>query len=176
MISEIELDAQGRFVRLMPADNMPTSVLSGALRYKSDGALTPKEADGSAYTVNTMQPAYQPSGNSPAADGDTRYADPAAPTTLPPQTLATIGDRLDAKGVSWAWYARRMGAGERRHAVRRRASIIYRGKVQLPAAPPAVQLLRRTSTRCATAIGAARTCSTSTRVSSPMPTPASCRR
>ena len=125
-ISEIEVDAQGRFVRLTPAANMPASALSGAPRYQLDGALTPKEPDGSAYTVNTMQPPYQPSGNPPAADGDTRYADTAAPTTLVPQTLATIGDRLDAKGVSWAWYGgawARAGAGT--PAAR---SIIYRGK------------------------------------------------
>ena len=39
-----------------------------------------------------------------APGGDPRYADPAKPTTLPPQTQATIGDLLDAKGVTWAWY------------------------------------------------------------------------
>ena len=32
-------------------------------------------------------------------------ADPANPTTLPPQTNQTIGDLLSAKGVSWAWYS-----------------------------------------------------------------------
>jgi len=42
---------------------------------------------------------------STAASGDARYGDPTKPTTLPPQTQATIGDTLDAKGVSWAWYA-----------------------------------------------------------------------
>src|SRR5919201_4002571 len=42
------------------------------------------------YAVNTIQPAYQPFRGSPQ---------------LPPQTGATIGDRLSAAGVSWAWYA-----------------------------------------------------------------------
>jgi acid phosphatase len=126
LISAIDVDAQGRFVRLTPADNMPASVLAGAPRYKNDGALTPKEPDGSAYTVNTMQPPYQPSGNAAAADGDTRYADTSKPTTVPPQTMATIGDRLDAKGVSWAWYAGAWAAaGAGTPAAR---SIIYRGK------------------------------------------------
>jgi len=126
LTSEIEVDAQGRFVRLTPAANMPASALSGAPRYKLDGALTPKEPDGSAYTVNTMQPPYQPSGNPPAADGDARYADTAKPTTLVPQAMATIGDRLDAKGVSWAWYGGAWAQASGGTPAAR--SIIYRGK------------------------------------------------
>ena len=104
-ISRIETDAQGNFVRLAPADNMPASVLGGAPRYQRDGNLTPKDASGMFYAVNTMQPAFQPSFNAPAAGADARYADRSKPTTLPPQTLPTIADTLDAKGVAWAWYA-----------------------------------------------------------------------
>ena len=55
-----------------------------------DGEVTP---DGyvvnTAYTVNTPHPA--------------RITDPHH--LVPNLTLPTIGDRLDAKGVSWAWYA-----------------------------------------------------------------------
>ena len=127
-MSQIETDAQGRFVRMVPAAEMPASVLAGPPRYKRDAPMAPKEADGSAYTVNTMQPAYQPSGNAPAAAGDARYADRGKPTTLPPQTLATIGDRLDAKGVSWAWYGGAWNAaGDGTPAAR---EIIYGGKQQ----------------------------------------------
>ena len=104
-ISQVELDAQGRFKRLVPADNMPASVLAGAPRYKRDSTLTPKDASGMFHAVNTMQPAYQPSGVVAATNGDARYADPTKPSTLPPQTQPTIGDTLDAKGVNWAWYA-----------------------------------------------------------------------
>ena len=104
-ITQIELDAQGRFKRFAPADNMPASALAGAPRYKRDGTLTPKDETGMFHAVNTMQPAYQPSYVAVAPSGDARYADPSKPTTLPPQTQATIGDTLDAKGVSWAWYA-----------------------------------------------------------------------
>jgi phospholipase C len=43
-----------------------------------------------AYAVNTIQPAYQPFRGAPQ---------------LPAQTGATIGDRLSAAGVSWAWYS-----------------------------------------------------------------------
>ena len=127
-LSQIDVDAQGRFVRLSPAAEMPASVLSGPPRYKRDGPLTPKEADGSAFTINTMQPAYQPSGNTPAADGDSRYADTSKATTLPPQTLATIGDRLDAKSVSWAWYGGAWAAASAGTPAAR--SIIYAGKTQ----------------------------------------------
>lgn len=102
-ITQIETDAQGRFLRMAPAPEMPKSVLAGPPRYRRDATLT-RGADGVAYTVNTMQPPFQPSGNAPAATDDPRYADLGKATTLPPQTLATIGDRLDAKGVSWAWY------------------------------------------------------------------------
>jgi acid phosphatase len=46
------------------------------------------------FAVNTIQPAFQP------------FA-PGTPETrrLPPQTAPTIGDRLSAAHVSWAWYA-----------------------------------------------------------------------
>jgi len=68
--------------------------------FVNDGAMTP---DG--YAVNTMQTPYQPSSVPPPKGGDSRYADPANPNTLPPQTYATIGDRLSDRGVDWAWYA-----------------------------------------------------------------------
>jgi len=43
------------------------------------------------YGVNTMQPIFQPSGLFGAK--------------IPAQTNPTIGDRLTAKGVDWAWYS-----------------------------------------------------------------------
>ncbi|MCW3473777.1 alkaline phosphatase family protein [Limobrevibacterium gyesilva] len=54
-----------------------------------DGQVTP---DG--YAVNTSRSVYL------HAPSDT---DPAL--LVPPQTMPHIGDRLDAKGVSWAWYS-----------------------------------------------------------------------
>jgi acid phosphatase len=73
--------------------------MDGMPKFVRDGAVTPDF-----YAVNTMQPAYQPSANKPAKDGDTALADPANPTTLPPLTDQTIGDLLSAKGIGWAWY------------------------------------------------------------------------
>ncbi len=46
------------------------------------------------FAVNTIQPAYQPF--APGTPDDKR---------LPAQTHPTIGDRLSAKGVDWAWYS-----------------------------------------------------------------------
>ena len=105
LISAIDVDELGRFVRLTPAPNSPASALAGPPRFLRDGALAPKDANGVFHAVNTMQPPYQPSGAPPVAGIDPRLADPARPSTLPPQTQPTIGDRLSAKGVSWAWYA-----------------------------------------------------------------------
>ena len=104
-ISAIDTDANGNFVKLTAAPTSPASVLAGAPVYKNDSTLTPKDATGTFYAVNTMQPPYQPSSNAPAAgDSSKLFADPTKATTLPPQTQTTIGDVLTAKGLSWAWY------------------------------------------------------------------------
>jgi len=90
-------------VTLKIARDSPKSALDGIPKFVRDGNITP----GDFYAVNTMQPPYQPSGNKPAPGGDPAYADPEAPTTLPPQKEPTIGDLLSAKTpeVTWAWYA-----------------------------------------------------------------------
>ncbi|MDM0068214.1 acid phosphatase [Variovorax sp. J31P207] len=130
-ISAIDVDAAGNFVRLTPAATSPASVLAGAAVYKNDNTLTPKDASGNFYAVNTMQPPYQPSSNAPAAGDSTKlYADPTKANTLPPQTQTTIGDLLDKKGLSWAWYG---GAWNSTTA-------IAEGDRKFPAAvPPAAQ-------------------------------------
>jgi acid phosphatase len=86
--------------RLKLAPDSPKSALDGPPKFVRDGALT---ADG--YAVNTMFPPYQPSNVRPAPGGDPRFADLSNPLVLPPQTYDTIGDRLSAKGVDWAWYS-----------------------------------------------------------------------
>ncbi len=90
-----QLDANGR-LRTKPAS--PAKAKDGPPQFL-DGALTP---DG--YTVNTVQPSYQPSGIAPLAGGDPALANPAQ-FPLPPQTLKTIGDTLSERQVSWKWYA-----------------------------------------------------------------------
>ena len=95
-IAVVEADG----VTLKAAANSPKSAMDGPPKFVGDGNLTPDF-----YAVNTMQPPYQPSGNEPPKDGDKALADPAKPTTLPPQTEPTIGDLLTLKHVSWAWYS-----------------------------------------------------------------------
>nr|WP_062233893.1 acid phosphatase [Aureimonas sp. N4] len=92
------VDGDGKTLTL--AANSPASALEGMPKFEKDGNLTPDF-----YAVNTMQPPYQPSANAPAEGGDKAYADPAKPTTLPPQHEETIGDLLSQKGIGWAWYA-----------------------------------------------------------------------
>jgi acid phosphatase len=108
-IAVLETDAAGRYLpRLKTAPNSPASALEGPPRFAKSGNLAPADyfGDGKFYAVNTMQPAYQPSGNAPAGDDPNGlYADPASATTLPPQTAPTIGDRLSAKNIRWTWYA-----------------------------------------------------------------------
>ncbi len=65
------------------------SVLDKNGRLLKDGPLSP---DG--YVINTIQPASPPF--------DSRTKDLVH--RLPEQTLPTIGDRLSAKNITWAWY------------------------------------------------------------------------
>ena len=92
------LEPDGTSLKL--ADNSPPSARDGIPKFVRDGTITPDF-----YAVNTMQPPYQPSANPPPKGGDPALADPALPTTLPPQREETIGDLLTAKKISWAWYA-----------------------------------------------------------------------
>ena len=107
-IALLEQDAAGHYLpRLKLAKDAKPSALDEPPRFAKSGNITPADyfGDGQFYAVNTMQPAYQPSGNKPATDADTLFADPNNPTTLPPQRQPTIGDALDAKHVQWTWYA-----------------------------------------------------------------------
>jgi acid phosphatase len=85
--------------RLKLAEDNPSSCLEGPPKYAHDSMLTPDF-----YCVNSAAPAYQPSYVKAAPGGDKRFANPDDSSVLPPQTYATIGDRLSDKGVSWAWY------------------------------------------------------------------------
>lgn len=95
-ISVVEADG----ITLKVSDQSPSSALNGAPKFVMDGSLTPDF-----YAINTMQPPYQPSAVKPAADGDPRFADPNAATVLPPQNATTIGDLLNEKNISWAYWS-----------------------------------------------------------------------
>ncbi|HKH81584.1 MAG TPA: acid phosphatase [Methylovirgula sp.] len=96
LIAAVEADG----VTLKLAPDSPVSAMDGPPKFARDGELAPDF-----FVVNTMQPPFQPSRNPPGPGGDPAYADPHMPTTLPPQTMPTIGDLLSAKGITWAWYA-----------------------------------------------------------------------
>ena len=99
-----QLDANGKLIK---RPGSPSAAV-GAVQIVGGTQVTP---DG--YSVNTSQPAYQPSGIAPSAQGPRTLANPAGVTSqagnlelpLPAQTATTIGDTLSAKGVAWAWYA-----------------------------------------------------------------------
>ena len=98
----VTLGADGRLAKKPESG----SANDGAVQVVSAGGgqVTP---DG--YSVNTSQPAYQPSGIPPATGGSLDGVDPkgarAYGEAVPPQTAKTIGDTLSARNVPWAWYA-----------------------------------------------------------------------
>jgi acid phosphatase len=109
-ITVLDKDGSGAYLpRLTLASTSPVSAMDGPPQYMLSGNLTPANyfGDGKFYAVNTMQPPYQPSGNTPATvtDHGALMADASNASTLPPQTQTTIGDLLSAKGVDWKWYA-----------------------------------------------------------------------
>jgi acid phosphatase len=135
-LAVLEKDAAGHYLpRLKTAKDSPVSALDGPPRFARSGNITPADyfGDGKFYAVNTMQPAYQPSGNAPAqGDADGQYANPASATTLPPQTGPTIGDRLNAKHIEWTWYA---GAWEQALADGRQRATQPRRVIYAPGTP-----------------------------------------
>lgn len=135
-IAIVEQDAAAHYLpRLKLAKDAMPSALDQAPKFAKSGNITPANyfGDGKFYAVNTMQPAYQPSGNKPAAtDADYLYADPSSATTLPPQTAGTIGDALDAKRVDWIWYS---GSWDAALADGRRSPRESREAIYAPATP-----------------------------------------
>jgi acid phosphatase len=133
-IAILDSDGAGHYLpQLKLADGAKLSALDGPPQFARNGNIAPLNyfGDGKFYAVNTMQPAYQPSGNPPASgDAENLYADPANATTLPPQTQATIGDALDAKRIGWAWYS---GSWDAALADGRRSALKSRETIYAPA-------------------------------------------
>jgi acid phosphatase len=120
------LDANGHLAKQPDSG----SASQGAVKVvsRSGGQVSP---DG--WSVNTTQPAYQPSGIPPAAAGSLDLADPKGTSSrgwpLPPQTTRTIADTLSAKGVSWAWYSGGWNAAlaDGRRPASEKRTVIYTG-------------------------------------------------
>ena len=133
-ITVLDKDSSGKWLpQLTQTAKSPASALDGAPAFVKSGNITPANyfGDGKFYAVNTMQAPFQPSGNAPADATATNlpYANTASATTLPPLTNQNIGDLLNAKGVSWAWYGGAWNAaladGTQDPATKR--SVIYAG-------------------------------------------------
>jgi acid phosphatase len=83
--------------RLRQRPDSPGSALEGPPRF------VPSSLSPDFWAVNTLMPPYAPTYELDAARPG--YSDWTSAHTLPPQTHATIGDRLSDRGVAWAWYA-----------------------------------------------------------------------
>jgi acid phosphatase len=87
-----QVDANG-MPNIYPLYTPTGPVTDGALTVPCSAPRPPGLACGD-WAVNTIQPPYQP------------YSPGTAPARrLPPQTGATIGDRLSERGIGWAWYS-----------------------------------------------------------------------
>jgi acid phosphatase len=142
-IAVVDTDSSGAPTAHLTVDPAsPASAMDGPPKFKLSGNITPANyfGDNQFYAVNTMQAAYQPSGNAPASAASSAYATPAAATTLPPQTQANIGDLLTAKSVGWKWYGGSWNAaltdGQQDASIKR--SVIYAGNANGVATSAAV--------------------------------------
>lgn len=95
-IAEVEGDDRAG-IRLRLRADSPASALDGPPKFVPS-SLTPDF-----WAVNTLMPPYAPTYDLDEARPG--YSNWKSAHTLPPQTHATIGDRLSDKGVTWAWYA-----------------------------------------------------------------------
>ena len=97
--------------RLQPLSTSPASAMTGIPKFGSS-SLTPTEtlADGTrtSYAVNTMFPPYVPTPSAFVLDTTGTAVDlslVANASVCVPQSHDHIGDKLDKKGIEWAWYA-----------------------------------------------------------------------
>jgi acid phosphatase len=107
-VAVVDTDTAGHFFPMLtrtPAS--PASAKNGPPIFVLSGNVAPYNyfGDNTFRAINTMQSAYQPSGNVADAMLGPLYANAAAATTLPVQKQTSIGNLLNAKGVNWVWYA-----------------------------------------------------------------------
>ncbi|QGZ65772.1 acid phosphatase [Paraburkholderia acidisoli] len=93
---------------LKPLEVSPRSAMEGIPKF-GPSALTPPETLASgrtvSYAVNTMMPPFAPTIYPLKADGVVDFTLDSNAMAVPPQTHEHIGDKLDKRGVGWAWYA-----------------------------------------------------------------------
>ena len=96
-IAELEGD-DPTGIKLKLANDSPESAMQGPPKAAGKSALTPDF-----WGVNTMGPPYQPGWSKDPINPLLTDANDAG--TMPPQLNPTIGDRLQEKGIDWAWYS-----------------------------------------------------------------------
>jgi acid phosphatase len=93
---------------LKPLDVTPKSAMDGVPKF-GPSALTPPEPNPNggtrSYAVNTMLPPYAPTPFPVDANGRVDFTKDSNAQVLVPQTHEHIGDKLDKRGIDWAWYA-----------------------------------------------------------------------
>jgi len=93
---------------LKPLATSPKSAMEGIPKF-GPSALTPPEtlADGRSvsYAVNTMMPPFAPTPYKVGANGVVDFTQDSNAMAVPPQVHENIGDKLDKRGIGWAWYA-----------------------------------------------------------------------
>lgn len=144
-IQVLDKNADGSYTsNLTLAGTSKASALDGAPTFAGSGNITPANyfGDSKFYAVNTMQPAFQPSGNGPADlnGNNALYADTSKATTLPAQTQQNIGDLLTAKSVNWAWYGGSWSNASKdgQQVATAKRTVIYAGNANGVAATDAV--------------------------------------
>ncbi len=92
-------------------------------------------APGSYYLVNNYLPPYSATGQSlPIAPSDAGYSTNSL--AYPPQSMPSIADALNAKGVSWKWYTGGLDAGDVALAAQYYANLFH---ITVAQATPLVQ-------------------------------------
>ena len=93
---------------LKPLATSPKSAMEGIPKF-GPSALTPPEtlANGRtvSYAVNTMMPPFAPTPYKVGANGVVDFTQDSNAMALLPQVHENIGDKLDKRRISWAWYA-----------------------------------------------------------------------
>ncbi|HET6606777.1 MAG TPA: acid phosphatase [Rhodopila sp.] len=84
------------------------SALKAPPAFVNDSVITPFvtiNGVGHFYSVNTSQAPFPPSVNALKTNPPQQKVDHTKPTTVYPQTQATIGDLLTRRGIDWAYYS-----------------------------------------------------------------------
>ncbi|MGF6919624.1 acid phosphatase [Paraburkholderia sp. 40] len=93
---------------LKPLATSPKSALDGIPKFGPSALTPPETLPGGrtvSYAVNTMMPPFAPTPYKVGANGVVDFTQDSNTMAVPPQTHENIGDKLNKRGIDWAWYA-----------------------------------------------------------------------